>query len=119
MFNTFIENGIRVMENDDGEVVEDSFVEKKRSVTESDAVHPRFLNAEKSQNVQDDYEANNYFYCETCKLYFAPDDKGLRIHFKEDIIKHKPCGNCFYCGGPVYTYLLCNKIQKYHNCKSS
>lgn len=105
------------MEND--EVVEEVFVEKKKSVTESDAVHPRFLDTEKSNSNQNEYETKNYYYCEECKLFFAPDDKGLRIHFKEDIIKHTPTGNCFYCNGPVYTYLLHDKKYNYHNCKTS
>lgn len=105
------------MENGNQEV-EEIYFEKKQSVTESDAVHPRFLDTEKKEKEEHEYEVNHYYYCEQCKLFFAPDDKGLRTHFNEARVKHNPSGNCFYCSGPVYTYSISRKKYSYHNCKT-
>lgn len=102
---------------DDTEVKEELCIESRKSRTEYDAAHPRFLNTEKKEKVEHEYELNNYYYCDICKLFFAPNDLGLRTHFKKDRADHVACGNCIYCNGPVYYYYIRNEKHYFHNCK--
>lgn len=85
------------------------------SRTEYDSVHPRFikpLTAEEYENCI----RTSYYYCNSCELHFAADVEGLRYHFKKPIARHKPCGSCFYCKGPVYHYFYKDEFKIYHDC---
>lgn len=104
---------IFVMENSK-EVVEEEFV-RRETVTESDAVHPRFIK-EDPEEIRE-YELHNYYFCQQCNIFFAPTVQGLKTHFKGDIVRHEAIGSCFYCKGKVYEYSLDNKLRVYHNCK--
>ncbi|KAF2886202.1 hypothetical protein ILUMI_19970 [Ignelater luminosus] len=86
--------------------------------TEFDAVHPRFREPKKPEAIEEFQRANDY-YCEQCKLYFAPDVVALKTHFREDMVKHKQIAECFYCKGPVYGYKFNNEQKIYHNCEES
>lgn len=90
---------------------------RKVSKTEFDAVHPRFKNETKEEMSK--YEKTNYYFCEQCKLYFAPTVLGLETHFTKEIITHNSFGVCFYCKGSVYQYLLNGTSLIFHNCKDS
>lgn len=83
--------------------------------SELDAVHNRFVKPPDSK-VLLEYQYNNHYYCEKCKLFFAPTVLGLKTHFKEDMTKHDSYGPCFYCEGKVFVYKLRNEKRFYHNC---
>lgn len=90
---------------------------KKVSQTESDAVHPRFKVETPAEILS--YEKANYYYCNQCKLYFAPTVLGLETHFTKEIVKHNYFGICLYCKGKVYEYYLNESQLVFHNCKDS
>lgn len=92
--------------------------EESEITTEFDAIHPRFRDPKKPEVIEE-FQRTNDYYCEQCKLYFAPDVLALKTHFKEDMVKHKQVGECFYCKGPVYAYKFNNKQHVYHNCEES
>ncbi|KAK4874291.1 hypothetical protein RN001_013651 [Aquatica leii] len=90
---------------------------KKSSRTEFDAIHPRFRTEDPEQVKE--FQITNDYYCEQCQLYFAPDVDGLKTHFKEDMVHHRPVGSCFYCQGPVYAYSFNTRTQIHHSCKDT
>uniref|UniRef100_A0A1Y1KXN6 Uncharacterized protein n=1 Tax=Photinus pyralis TaxID=7054 RepID=A0A1Y1KXN6_PHOPY len=85
--------------------------------TEFDAVHRRFTEPKDPKLIRE-YQVANDYYCDQCRLFFAPDVVGLRTHFKEDMVRHRPVGNCFYCNGPVYAYYYNNNRRIHHNCRN-
>ncbi|KAK5641637.1 hypothetical protein RI129_010184 [Pyrocoelia pectoralis] len=87
----------------------------KANRTEFDAVHPRFSGPKDPQLIREFQVANDY-YCEQCRLFFAPTVLALQTHFKEDMVQHQPLGNCFYCNGPVYAYSFNNRRRIHHSC---
>lgn len=87
----------------------------RKTLTESDAVHPRFIR-QSSEEIRE-YELHNYYFCKQCNLFFAPSVNGLNMHFKADRVKHEAIGSCFYCKGRVYEYTLNNEPRVYHNCR--
>ncbi|RZB39349.1 hypothetical protein BDFB_005094 [Asbolus verrucosus] len=64
-----------------------------------------------------EYEIKNHYYCDLCKLFFAPTVRGLKFHFSGDMVQHKPYASCFYCQGDVYEYKINNQRKFYHNCQ--
>ncbi|KAF5277147.1 hypothetical protein FQR65_LT03853 [Abscondita terminalis] len=76
------------MEKAQGEDIHKNEVERQTSRTEYDATHPRFR-AEDPQKIKEFQVANDY-YCEQCRLFFAPDIEGLKTHFREDMVRHRP-----------------------------
>ena len=88
---------------------------RKLSRTENDAVHPRFTEPKDPILIRE-YQIANDYYCEQCRLFFAPTVLGLKTHFKEDMVQHRPVGNCFYCNGPVFAYSFNNRRKIHHSC---
>ncbi|ENN76536.1 hypothetical protein D910_08324 [Dendroctonus ponderosae] len=86
-------------------------------ITEFDAVHPRFQPEDEAVALR--YQQEHYYFCQQCNLFFAPTVTGLKVHFKGDMVKHKTCGSCFYCQGPVYEYSINSERKVYHSCKRS
>ncbi|CAG9856453.1 unnamed protein product [Phyllotreta striolata] len=84
------------------------------SISEFDAVHPRFVKENPEDVVK--YEQEHYYYCEQCRMYFAPTFEALRVHFDKEIITHEPIGSCFYCKGNVFGYKKSGQLRAYHNC---
>lgn len=93
-----------------------SFCEKiGKSVTESDAVHPRFTGTADEQQIHE-FQIEHDFYCRNCDIFFAPTILGLRQHFKPGRINHKSTKKCIYCKGCVYEYYLNERLKFYHDC---
>lgn len=87
----------------------------KLSHTEYDAVHPRFQKPNEAADVA--YEEKNHYYCEQCKMFFAPTDDGLKMHFQKEIKTHRPYKDpCVYCNGKVYEYVINGESRVFHNC---
>lgn len=95
---------------------EEEFIKRER--IEYDAVHPRFAEP-RSQEAIEEFQIAHDFYCDQCKLFFAPSVDGLNFHFKEHNIKHVPVDRCFYCNGNVFTYSFNKERKLYHNCKDN
>lgn len=89
----------------------------KEAVTESDAVHPRFVEETREHIAK--FEKENYYYCKQCNLFFASTYNGLKTHFTDEITTHQATGSCFYCKGKVYEYSLNRNYFVYHNCRDS
>lgn len=87
----------------------------KESHTEFDAAHPRFVKPEELEAVQL-FQREHDFYCEQCEIFFAPTIEALKLHFKGDLVEHRPYGRCFYCKGAVYQYKVNQESQLYHKC---
>lgn len=87
----------------------------KQSVTEHDAVHPRFQDENEEEVRQCQLQRD--YYCEQCRLFIAPSVIALKIHFRGDIVKHEACGTCFYCRGPCFEYKWNEKCFLYHICR--
>lgn len=87
----------------------------KESKTEFDAVHPRFVKPENLERVRR-FQMENDYFCEQCRLFFAPTVEALKLHFKGDIVQHRPYGSCFYCKGAVYQYKFNQESLLYHKC---
>lgn len=82
--------------------------------TEFDAAHPRFVDPDEAEEVK--FQTEHDFYCEACRLFFAPTVEALKVHFKGDLVEHKPYGVCLYCKGHVYSYKLNERVCLYHIC---
>lgn len=88
----------------------------KKSRTEADAVHPRFLMKPEDEEEMKKYESEHHYFCSTCKIYIAPTNLSLKMHFKEEIKDHPPYGMCYYCKGDTFEYKFNGNIRYYHNC---
>lgn len=88
---------------------------EKNAYSDIDAVHPRF----KHETVEEVtiYEKENYYYCQQCRLYFAPTSIALFTHFTNEIKVHKSCGVCLYCKGKVFEYYQNETSFIFHNCR--
>ncbi|EFA08702.1 hypothetical protein TcasGA2_TC006373 [Tribolium castaneum] len=89
---------------------------KNEAYTELDAIHPRFMEPQDAQVVRD-YEIQHHFYCDECKLFFAPTFRALKTHFDGEMVRHKPYASCFYCQGSVFEYKFKNERKLFHDCK--
>lgn len=87
------------------------------TISEHDAAHPRFVEPLKGTELEK-YEAENLYYCTTCKEYFDTSLDAVKFHFRNKLRKHAPYGPCFYCKGPVYLYMYKGEKKYYHNCNS-
>lgn len=83
--------------------------------SEHDACHPRFIDPEDPEVVFE-YQTKHDYYCPACNMFFAPTYTGVKMHFRDDFIVHRPYGLCMYCKGPAYEYRLNNRIKLFHNC---
>lgn len=100
-------------EKNQAEIVQEFIV--KESHTEFDAAHPRFVKPEELEVVRK-FQTEHDFYCEQCDLFFAPTMLAVKLHFKGDMVEHRPYGKCFYCKGPVYQYKMNQESHLYHKC---
>lgn len=85
-----------------------------RNTTESDAIHPRFLEPNEKEIRR--FQIEHEYFCQSCGLFFAPTVLGLREHFKPGRILHLSTRDCIYCKKAVYDYYLNNRIRYYHDC---
>lgn len=88
---------------------------KKKVRTELDAVHPRFTTPIDEEEMLK-YETEHHYYCNTCKVFIAPTNLALKIHFKEEIQDHPASGSCLYCKGDTFVYKFNGNIRYFHNC---